>query len=450
MMGYENQGYEEAHLYASKEEMASLVLNEDPSPPSNGSKSFTHDPFSSSPQFVEIPTEDTDPLQSPSPNQVLPSHSSINSILEPPSYADAIFQSFDSDYVDSAEVVSQDQSLSALPSFSSDYIKICVSDPQKEQEQSGSLVPGGSYYFTYLITTFTNLPEFSGAEFNVRRRFRDVVTLSDRISESYRGYFIPIRPDKSVVESQVMQQNEFVEQRRIALEKYLGRLAVHPVLKRSEELRVFLTVSGKMPLARTTDVASRMLDGAVRLPKQLFGGESVVGGAAEVSEVVQPAKGGMDLLRIFRELKQSVVNDWGATKPPVIEEDKEFLEKKEKLQDLEQQISNVSEQAESLVKNHHDMGETMGQLGLAFVKLTKFESEEAIYDSQRARAADMKNVILTNISLPSLQSQIDLISLSTFPQTTRLLLHSQIKLLLVQIDSSQLLAKNLMIHHIHK
>lgn len=34
----------------------------------------------------------------------------------------------------------------------------------------------------------------------------------------------------------------------------------------------------------------------------------------------------------------------------------------------------------------------MGELGLAFVKLTKFETEEALYDSQRVRAADMKMV----------------------------------------------------------
>lgn len=38
------------------------------------------------------------------------------------------------------------------------------------------------------------------------------------------------------------------------------------------------------------------------------------------------------------------------------------------------------------------MGETMGELGLAFIKLTKFENEEALFNSQRVRAADMKNV----------------------------------------------------------
>lgn len=36
------------------------------------------------------------------------------------------------------------------------------------------------------------------------------------------------------------------------------------------------------------------------------------------------------------------------------------------------------------------MGETLGELGLAFIKLTKFENEEAVFNSQRVRAADMK------------------------------------------------------------
>lgn len=34
----------------------------------------------------------------------------------------------------------------------------------------------------------------------------------------------------------------------------------------------------------------------------------------------------------------------------------------------------------------------MGELGLAFIKLTKFENEEAVLNSQRVRAADMKGV----------------------------------------------------------
>ncbi|XP_061351688.1 sorting nexin 2A-like [Gastrolobium bilobum] len=348
-------------------------------------------------EMESLVLDDSGHLQPPPQSPKSP----FNSFLDPPSYADAIFTSFDSN--------GHDKTLELSTGSSSDYLHISVSDPQKEQELTNSLVPGGNTYYTYLITTTTNLPEFGGpgSEFSVRRRFRDVVTLSDRLSETYRGYFIPVRPEKSTVESQVMQMQDFVEQRRVALEKYLRKLGAHPVIGKSEELKVFLEVKGKLPLAKTTDVASRMLDGAVNLPRQLFGGEAVVAAGVDLNDVSQPAKVGRDLLRIFKELKQSVSNDWGGTKPLVFEEDKEFMERKDKLMEFENQLSNVSQQAESLVKVQQDMGETMGELGLAFVKLTKFETEEAIFDSQRVRAADMKNVATAAVKASRLYRELN-------------------------------------------
>ncbi|CAJ2652668.1 unnamed protein product [Trifolium pratense] len=354
--------------------------------------SDSHNHPLSSPSFVS--SADSDPLLSPPQHYrefTNPNSSDTSSYIDPPSYADAIFTSFDgetsSNGVDTPTRSSSDGIFFSRSSSSSEFLKITVSNPVKEQENSNSIVPGSSSYVTYLITTRTNIPEFGGSEFGVRRRFKDIVTLSDRLSEAYRGFFIPPRPDKSIVESQVMQKQEFVEQRRVALEKYLRRLADHPVIRKSDEFRVFLQVQGKLPLPTTTDVASRVLDGAAKLPKQLMG-ESLIA----PSEVVQPAKGGRDLLRLFKELKQSMSNDWGGSKPLVVEEDKEFLAKKERVHELEQQINSASQQAESLVKAQQDMGETMGELGLAFIKLTKFENEEAVLDSQRVRAADMKGV----------------------------------------------------------
>ncbi|KAM6578358.1 hypothetical protein CsatB_030195 [Cannabis sativa] len=406
MMGSENQSFQEAHLYASKEDMENLVLDDS----LNGNKSYSnyrsalssisdsHHPLSAP---VVVTSVDSDPLLAPpsyrdfqNPGPAIASAAPDNSYLDPPSYADVIFSPFDGNNFNDANGVDSPSkrsdnsgSFSRSSSSNSEYIKITVSNPQKEQETSNSLVPGGNTYVTYLISTRTNLPDFGGSEFSVRRRFRDVVTLSDRLAESYRGFFVPPRPDKSVVESQVMQKQEFVEQRRVALEKYLRRLAEHPVIKKSDELKVFLQVQGKLPLPTTTDVASRMLDGAVKLPKQLFTESAVA-----PHEVVQPAKGGRDLLRLFKELKQSMANDWGASKPPLVEEDKEFMEKKEKMHDLEQQLSLASQQAESLVKAQQDMGETLGELGLAFIKLTKFETEEAVSNAQKVRAADMKGL----------------------------------------------------------
>ncbi|KAH7841337.1 hypothetical protein Vadar_028555 [Vaccinium darrowii] len=396
MMGFDNQ--EESHLYASPAEMETLLLD-DPSPSvatvGGGGNAHFSDPLSSSSSlpFAEISTDDYDypPSSSPqsnfhppnpNPNPNPNSASSFHSILEPPSYAEAVFRSFDKDQINGHDHTSLEQ-----PSSSprSEYIRISVSDPQKELELSNSLVPGSNTYHTYLITTRTNLKEFGGSEFSVRRRFREVVSLSDRLSESYRGFFIPVRPDKSVVESKVMQEGEFVEYRREALEKYLRRLAAHPVIKRSEEFRVFLQVEGKV-----------------------FGG---IGGSREVAVVQQTVGGkgggGRDLLWMFKKLKQSVSYDWGGTKPLVVEEDKEFMERKDKLQEFELQLSSVSQQAESLVKAQQDIGETMGELGLAFVKLTKFETEEALYDSQRVRAADMKMVATAAVKASRLYRELN-------------------------------------------
>lgn len=64
-------------------------------------------------------------------------------------------------------------------------------------------------------------------------------------------------------------------------------------------------------------------------------------------------------------------------------------------------------QAESLVKAQQDIGETMGDLGLTFVKLTKFETDEAVLDSQRVRANDMKNVATAAVKASRLYRELN-------------------------------------------
>ncbi|KAK9727299.1 hypothetical protein RND81_05G272200 [Saponaria officinalis] len=403
MMGSvsERQVEEEAPhpLSSSNHDELETLLLDDPPPTSKSipipiPDPLLHHPLSSS---IIVQPADSDPLLSPfSPRG--------GSHLDDFDYSDVFITPLDQhDHVDTDMDMDMDRDSNGYGkskgdlsrshssgSFGSDYLKITVSNPQKEQELStNSIVPGGNNYVTYLITTKTNMHAFGGGDFSVRRRFRDFLTLADRLAETYRGFFIPPRPDKSVVESQVMQKQEFVEQRCVALHKYLSKLASHPVIRKSDELRVFLQVPGKLPLPTSTDVASRMLDGAAKLPKQLFGeSRSVVA----PHEAVQPARGGRDLLRLFKELRQSVTNDWGNSKPPLVEEDSEFLEKKDKLHNFELHLTEASKQAESLVKAQQDMGDTMGELGLSFIKLTKFENETAISDTQRTRAAEIKNI----------------------------------------------------------
>eukprot|EP00850_Spirogloea_muscicola_P022595 SM000302S11675 [mRNA] locus=s302:103908:107732:- [translate_table: standard] len=309
-------------------------------------------------------------------------------LVDPPSYADAI----SAPYSGEAQANGAPKRTGALSLFQSKQkLIITVSDPQKVVDPNSSLVPGGNTYFTYLVTTRMDISESKSEEVLVRRRFKDFVTLADRLAEGYRGYFIPPRPDKSVVESQVMQSKEFVEMRRLALERYLRRLAAHPVLRKAEELRIFLESPEKLPLPQNVDMASRMLDGAANLPRQLFGESSIV---IQPKDAVQPAKGGRDLVRLFKELKQSVTNEWVGSKPASAEEDHEYIKKKEKLLDLEARLGEASQQAEAFTKSQQELGEVMAHLGMALLKLSKFEVKEATMSTtpsvHRIHAADCK------------------------------------------------------------
>ncbi|KAM0874787.1 hypothetical protein ACQ4PT_037209 [Festuca glaucescens] len=256
----------------------------------------------------------------------------------------------------------------------SEYALITVSDPKKHAEPvagAAGVIPGSGSYFSYLVTT--RLAD-GGGEFRVRRRFRDVVALADRLAAAHRGIFVPARPDKSLVEGQVMQSHDFVIQRCTALQRYLRRLAAHPVVGGSPDLRTFLTEPGAIPA---------------------FQGEAPRYWTTTVNTAIQqvPAKAGRDLFGMFKDLKQTVVNGLVATKPPPVEEetDTEFLSHKSRLQDLQQQLTTTSQQAESLVKAQDDLRTTTAHLGMTLLKLAKFEREQATCISQRRRAVYIHN-----------------------------------------------------------
>lgn len=125
--------------------METLVLVEPSTgPASSGGTVADHLLFSSS--FVD--------RQSP--------NSSFNAFLDPMSLAEAIFFS-DS----SANGHESPPPSSTSKPRSSDYIFISVSDPQKEEELSNSFVPGGTTYYTDLLTR-TNLHEYGGPRTRIR------------------------------------------------------------------------------------------------------------------------------------------------------------------------------------------------------------------------------------------------------------------------------------------
>ncbi|XP_062224954.1 sorting nexin 2B-like [Phragmites australis] len=313
----------------------------------------------------------TDPLLRPPP-----SPSSTSSSPSAGANHDAFFAEDEEDDVTPATAARA--AVTTSPKASPAFAQITVSEPRKHAEPATGavgVIPGSASYVSYLVTTRVA----DGVEFRVRRRFRDVVALADRLAETHRGLFVPVRPDKSIVEGQVMQRHDFVNQRCTALQRYLRRLAAHPTVGLSSDLHAFLTESSGIP---TSGGESPRWSPAMRAAT-----------AAAVTPPASPAKSGKDFFGVFKDLKQTVTNGWVAVRPPPVEEeiDTKFLAHKAKLEDLEQHLVTASQQADALVKVYDDLRATTGHLGMSFIKLAKFEKEQATCSSQKIRAADTSN-----------------------------------------------------------
>uniref|UniRef100_A0A0A9DKC4 Sorting nexin/Vps5-like C-terminal domain-containing protein n=1 Tax=Arundo donax TaxID=35708 RepID=A0A0A9DKC4_ARUDO len=112
---------------------------------------------------------------------------------------------------------------------------------------------------------------------------------------------------------------------------------------------------------------------------------------------------------MFKGLKQTVVNGLVATKPPPVEQetDTEFLAHKAKLEDLQQQLTTTSQQAEALVKAQDDLRETTDHLGMTMIKLAKFEREHTTCSSQRSRADDIRSFANSILKFSRLQRKLN-------------------------------------------
>nr|XP_044605100.1 sorting nexin-7 isoform X2 [Equus asinus] len=97
-------------------------------------------------------------------------------------------------------------------------------------------------FITYRIITKTSRGEFDSSEFEVRRRYQDFLWLKGKLEDAHPTLIIPPLPEKFIVKGMVERFNDdFIETRRKALQKFLNRIADHPTLTFNEDFKVFLT-----------------------------------------------------------------------------------------------------------------------------------------------------------------------------------------------------------------
>eukprot|EP00096_Caligus_rogercresseyi_P009295 TRINITY_DN3131_c0_g1_i3.p1 TRINITY_DN3131_c0_g1~~TRINITY_DN3131_c0_g1_i3.p1 ORF type:complete len:510 (+),score=192.84 TRINITY_DN3131_c0_g1_i3:106-1635(+) len=142
-----------------------------------------------------------------------------------------------------------------------EMLEITVSEPQKVGDGMGS-------FMVYNVKTRTNVSYFKKNTMSVLRRFSDFLGLHDKLNEKYlqNGRIIPPTPDKNMVGMAKIKltkevdptgdQDEFVERRRAALERYLNRTVRHPSLRTDPDLRDFLEIEGNLPRSVQTSTLS--------------------------------------------------------------------------------------------------------------------------------------------------------------------------------------------------
>ena len=236
-------------------------------------------------------------------------------------------------------------------------------DPVKQGEGVGA-------YVSYKIVSTVDFDGYRSGQHEVIRRFRDFTWLKNRLRSQYRGAILPALPEKNVVEKYKMG-GEFIEQRRAALEVFLKRVAAHPILHSSPDLRLFLqsdetefAIESSRKAAEAGDAAPAATSGAASAVRKSFNGAA----------------------RLFKSLSQSAAgltnvggtghSPVGITYPREEEESVEYLKARAYISDLENLLAEVHKQAERLVRHHGALAGALSEFSGSMAALGRHQEEE--------------------------------------------------------------------------
>ncbi|KAI9634689.1 putative vacuolar protein sorting-associated protein vps5 [Dioszegia hungarica] len=213
---------------------------------------------------------------------------------------------------------------------------ISISDPARV----GDPVRG---YTVYTLRTHTTSPHYRKSDFTALRRFSDFLWLFDSLIANNPGIIVPPVPDKHTFGR---FQEQFIETRRLALERSLNKIAAHPVLQLDPDLRLFLEADN-------------------------FGVE--IRGRGPVQPVDVPAKSGL-------------LGGWNT--PKFIESDDWFTSRMAFLDGLEVQLKALSKSVELASRARLDMATSQAEVADALQALAESDLGSAMCASL-AQMADL-------------------------------------------------------------
>lgn len=205
-------------------------------------------------------------------------------------------------------------------------MQISVTDPVKNGE---SLL--GSY-ISYRIKTHTSLPKYEWKEFSSTHRYSDFVWLHNQLKARYPNVIIPPLPEKVITGN---CDPNFIRLRRHALERFLNRIASHPLLQEAEDLQTFLEANEETLKANMRPVEAK------KQPAQQQGG----------------------IGRWFKEMTQSVSNSLSA---PQEFHDPTFDGQRMKIEELKEQVIQLKRYTEKMVMHRRLLSMAHAELGVGF------------------------------------------------------------------------------------
>lgn len=226
-----------------------------------------------------------------------------------------------------------------------------VSDPQKEQDGSQNA------FISYKVVTETNCPSFERSPAQVRRRFSDFSFLYELLSNEYAACAIPPLPDKSrleYVKGDHRFGSDFTSKRAASLTRFLDRVTMHPVLKRSRILYAFLESNDWNSTYR----------------KQMKNGSSISGTGPSTA-------GGM-----LDGISDTFLNAFSR----VHEESKEVHEIKERCSKLDDNLGAIEKSFVRIVRKESELSRDLAEFGDHMSKLADIEPHVGAEFHEFARA----------------------------------------------------------------
>jgi sorting nexin-1/2 len=207
----------------------------------------------------------------------------------------------------------------------------------------------------------------------VLRRYSDFLWLYERLHKERAGGIIPPLPEKQAVSR---FSSTFIEERRVNLERYLRRIAVHPELYDAPSLDTFLRAddvtfhTAKNSKGSSSDAAaSMMMSMSMSINNANIGGGGYPSPNPAMMAPTPPKKDGIK--KWFAETKTSIAGD--LVRSP---DDDLFVEIERYIDGLEKQMKNVQQQASGLVKKGKEIANGLFEFGLAFNVLGQSEADD--------------------------------------------------------------------------